>query len=291
MGISHGTEMLVFRGEFPQEMSADATLPALSGSFQYPLKYGYINVGIAENGKRVFVFYPHQDRFTVQPEDLIELPPELTFEDALFLANTETALVIAHDTALGFGEILLIVGQGVVGLMAAEIFSRTGAGRIITIDRYPMRRQASQQIGCLSLDPENDEVAEIIRELSGGRGVDAAINLSGSEFGLQCCLDNTAFSGTVVEASWYGSRSVSLSLGAHFHRRRLQLKSSQVSRINPALSGRWTKQRRYNVVFELLQEINPSKYITHRIPLQEANRAYRLLHEHPEQTVQVVLEP
>ena len=70
IGISHGTEMLAFRGQLPQEMEADASLPSLTGTLAYPLKYGYINVGQTEEGRRVFAFYPHQDLFFIDPQNL-----------------------------------------------------------------------------------------------------------------------------------------------------------------------------------------------------------------------------
>ena len=104
-------------------------------------------------------------------------------------------------------------------------------------------------------------------------------------------IDNLAFEGTVVEASWYGSRQVALDLGRAFHRKRLKVRSSQVSRIDPGLSGRWDKRRRLNGVLDLLCSIRPSRYISHRFPLGRAAQAYELLENHPEESIQIVLEP
>jgi threonine dehydrogenase-like Zn-dependent dehydrogenase len=95
----------------------------------------------------------------------------------------------------------------------------------------------------------------------------------------------------VVEASWYGSRQVTLDLGRAFHRKRIKLRSSQVSRIDPALTGRWDKGRRLEQVLELLQAIRPSRYISHRFALDRAHEAYELLENHPERSIQIVLEP
>jgi threonine dehydrogenase-like Zn-dependent dehydrogenase len=290
IGISHGTEMLAFRGEMPAGLAADEVLPGLPGTLGYPLAYGYINTGVTEAGRRVFAFAPHQDAFYADPGGLIELPDDLAFEDAVFLASLETALGVAHDAAPRFGETVLVVGQGVVGLLAAEVLLRCGVERVITVERHPLRRQASGRIGCLALAPE-EGTAAAIRRLAGGRGVDAAVNLSAAGEGLQLAIDAAAFEATVVEASWYGTRRVSLDLGSAFHRRRLALRSSQVSRLDPALSGRWDKARRFAAVVKLLAELRPSRYITHRFPLEEAPAAFRLLAEHPEQVLQVVLEP
>jgi 2-desacetyl-2-hydroxyethyl bacteriochlorophyllide A dehydrogenase len=290
IGISHGTEMLAYRGQLPQGLEADESLASLSGSLEYPLKYGYINTGETESGQRVFAFYPHQDRFFADPQQLIELPAELDFDDAVFLANMETALGVVHDANPRFAESVLLIGQGIVGLLTAEILMRCGAGTVITVEPHAGRRRASAAIGCVAMAP-GAELAVRVLELTGGRGADVAINVSGSAEGLQVAIDNLAFEGTVVEASWYGSRPVALDLGRAFHRKRLKVRSSQVSRIDPALSGRWDKQRRLNRVLDLLQSIRPSRYISHRFPLARAAQAYKLLEHNPEESTQIVLEP
>jgi threonine dehydrogenase-like Zn-dependent dehydrogenase len=290
IGISHGTEMLVYRGQMPRGLEADASLPSLAGTLEYPLKYGYINTGETESGRRVFAFYPHQDLFFADPRQLVELPSRLDFADAVFLANMETALGIVHDANPRFGECVLLIGQGVVGLLTAEILMRGGVGKIITVEPYPGRRRASEAIGCAALQP-GTELREQILELTDGRGADVAVNTSASAEGLQAAIDNLAFESVVVEASWYGSRPVNLDLGAAFHRKRLKLRSSQVSRIDPALSGRWDKGRRLQKVLDLLQQIRPSRYISHRFALDQAREAYELLERHPEQSIQIVLQP
>jgi 2-desacetyl-2-hydroxyethyl bacteriochlorophyllide A dehydrogenase len=290
IGISHGTEMLAFRGQMPQGLEADTTLDSLSGTLKYPLKYGYINTGETESGRRVFAFHPHQDLFFAEPQQLVELPSELDFADAVFLANMETALGIVHDANPRFGECVLLVGQGVVGLLTAEILMRGGTGKVITVEPYAKRRQASEAVGCVALRP-GAQLRQQILDHTDGRGADVAINVSASAEGLQLAIDNLAFEGVVIEASWYGSRQVSLDLGRDFHRKRLMLRSSQVSRIDPALTGRWDKARRLDRVLELLQAIRPSRYITHRFSLDRAQEAFELLEKHPQRSIQIVLEP
>ena len=291
IGISHGTEMLAFAGRLPAGLEADATLKSLSGTLAYPLKYGYINTGICEDGRRVFAFVPHQDVFAASEDELVVLPPELPFDDAVFLATMETALGVLHDAAVRFGEEVLVVGQGVVGLLTAELLLRSGAGRVITVEHHALRREASRALGCLALAADEGDLPERIRALTGGRGVDVAIEAGGTAAGLQLALDALAFEGTLVAASWHGAEAVSLELGRAFHRRRLRIRSSQVSRLDPCLEGRWSKRRRLAVALGLLETLRPSRYITHRIPLSSAREAYGLLSERPGETLQVVLEP
>src|SRR5260370_25586347 len=74
-GISGGTERLVYRGEVPADLALDDTIDALCGTFSYPFAYGHACVGeVAESGRAVFAFHPHQDVFAAPADDLIPLP-------------------------------------------------------------------------------------------------------------------------------------------------------------------------------------------------------------------------
>jgi threonine dehydrogenase-like Zn-dependent dehydrogenase len=291
MGISHGTEMLFFRGHFPEQLPVDETLPSLSGSLRYPLKYGYINVGINDEGRKVFAFYPHQDLFAISDAQLIPLPEALSFEDAVFLAHLETAVGIVQDLNPVFGERVLVLGQGTVGLLTARLLARAGNLQVVTVDPIERRREASVKIGCTALDTDDDALRSKLLRMTGGRGFDCAVNVSGSQDALQLAVDTLGFEGTLIEASWYGSRPVTVELGASFHRKRLKIHSSQVSHLGAGLTGRWDKGRRVELVIELLGELKPSKYISGVFALSEAARAFRLLDEHPDQALQLVLKP
>jgi len=56
------------------------------------------------------------------------------------------------------------------------------------------------------------------------------------------------------------------------------------------LSGRWDKARRFTVAWDALERIQPQKWITHRFPLDEADKAYRLLDENPQEAIQVIFQ-
>jgi threonine dehydrogenase-like Zn-dependent dehydrogenase len=289
--ISHGTEMLIYGGEIPEGLEADATLKSLGGRLQYPLKYGYINAGLTRTGEKVFAFFPHQDIFFVDECDLVFLPQDIAFDNAVFLAHMETAVSIIQDASIVFGDNILVLGQGTVGLLIAELLQSASTGRVLTVDRFESKIKMSRKLGCTALSSEDPELIDKIYDLTDNRGVDRIINVSGSPVALQLGIDAAAFEGTIVEASWYGNRKVTLDLGTGFHRKRLRLCSSQVSRISPSLTGSWDKKRRIRFAIDLLQRIKPAKYITHRYSMDKAPKAYELIYTHPEQQLQVVLEP
>jgi alcohol dehydrogenase len=136
-----------------------------------------------------------------------------------------------------------------------------------------------------------EELRKKTEELTAGRGFDLAIDVSSSEAGLQAAIDALAFNGTLVEGSCFGSREVAVRLGEAFHRKRLVVKSSQVSTIGPSLQARWDKNRRLSFCLELLKTVRPARLITHRFPLARADEAYRLIDREAGRTLQIVLEP
>jgi 2-desacetyl-2-hydroxyethyl bacteriochlorophyllide A dehydrogenase len=293
--ISHGTEMLVYRGEVPAGLPLD--LPTLAGSFSFPIKYGYATVGRVLDagagsfspGDLLFVHHPHQDTFVVPAELPVRLPDGLDPTLGLFFANLETALNVVHDAPLRLGETALVFGQGVVGLLVTRLLRLAGATRVLAVDPIKKRRDLALEAGADEAFGPDEDLRGRILEATAGRGADLAVEVSSSGTALQAAIDAVATEGTVVVASWYGARPVELSLGGHFHRGRVRLRSSQVGRISPELGARWDRARRTEAVLGLLPGLRLEGLVSHRVPFEKAPEAYRLVDESPEETVQVVL--
>lgn len=302
--ISPGTEMVIYRGEAPENMSTDIAIPSLGGSFSFPLKYGYAAVGEVahlgpgvENdwvGRQVFAFHSHESHFVEKITELHPLPSHITPEEAVFLPNTETALALALDGAPLAGEQIVVFGQGIVGLLLTSILSRFPLILLATIDKYPLRRNFSETLGAhMSLDPSGPETINLLSSTLTGSGfhggADLAFEVSGNPAALSQAIEVTGFSGRIIMGSWYGTKKAELLLGGNFHRKRIHLVTSQVSTINPRLSGRFTKPRLLTLAWEIIDQLKPSRFITHTFPIQRASEAYRLLDETPGEAVQVLI--
>ena len=297
--ISAGTEMLIYQGRFPRDLETDSVISTLRGGFKYPLAYGYASVGkVVEVGKQVntewlnrlvFAFQSHTSHFVSKPESLFPVPHPLQSETACFLPNMETAINLVQDAAPIFGERVLVLGQGVIGLLTTSLLAEFPLDTLVTADCYKLRRKASLDLEVgNSLDPnsesfQNDSSAYTLRKF------DLTLELSGNPAALNDALALTAFSGRIIVGSWYGEKPAEIELGGAFHRSRIKLISSQVSTIAPELSGRWDKSRRFEVAWKALERIKPEKWITHRFPIGAAVEAYRLLDENPQETIQVML--
>ncbi len=296
-GISHGTEMLVYRGQVPLGLEID--LPTFEGSFGFPIKYGYASVGrVAETGRNVrevspgdlvFALHPHQTEYVIPLSMVVKLPDSIAPDSGVFVANLETALNALLDAPIRLGETVVVFGQGIVGLLIMQLARRAGAGKVIVVDPFSLRRDVALRLGADLALGAGQEVSASIRESSGGRGADLVFEASGSPAGLQQAIESVATEGTVVVCSWYGAKDVNLRLGAEFHRRRIRLRSSQVGNLDPCLAPRWDRKRRMSVVLDLLPHLELGCLISHRCPIEQAEAAYELIDQHPEQTLQVIL--
>jgi 2-desacetyl-2-hydroxyethyl bacteriochlorophyllide A dehydrogenase len=297
--ISPGTEMLVYRGQFPN-MPIDSSIEALSGRFAYPLAYGYSCVGrvislgsqvdAAWLGKMVFSFQPHCSHFCAPTQSLLPVPESLTPECACFLPAMETAVNLLQDGAPLLGEQVLVLGQGIVGLMTASLLAEFPLQSLVCADPLPFRRAAALSLGAdAALDPSHPDFISKAKEMLKD-GADLSFELSGVPLALNDALALTVFSGRIVIGSWYGDKLAAINLGGSFHRSRIKLIASQVSTIAPELSGRWDKTRRFEVAWQALKRIHPEKWITRRFPLEQAEQAYRLLDEDSAENIQVVFE-
>ncbi len=302
--ISAGTEMLLYLGLWPDDVPVDETIEALSGRFQYPLKYGYACVGqvvavgakvAAEwHGRWVFAFQPHQSYFAARPEQLHILPPGMPPETAVLLPNMETAVSFVMDGNPLIGEQVILFGQGIVGLLTTMLLAQYPLAALVTVDAFFRRRAWSAKLGATAvLDPdEADILAKIASALQGERpysGADLAFELSGNPAALDMAIQVTGFDGRVIVGSWYGQKQAALALGGVFHRRHIRLLSSQVSYINSRWQARFSKNRRLQLAWQMLARHQPEQLISQRYPIDQAPAAYQLLDENAQTAVQILL--
>jgi 2-desacetyl-2-hydroxyethyl bacteriochlorophyllide A dehydrogenase len=275
-GISGGTEMLAYRGELDASLPRDETLGALAGTFAYPFTYGYSAVGTVvasrsdvREGERVFAFHPHQSRFVVSVDDVVPVAG-LDARAATLFPLVETALQLSLDAGLRYREVTAVIGLGPVGILAAILLARSGAA-VVGSDPKPWRRETARSCGLDAVAPE--ELREAVRAASRGRGADVLVEATGNPAALGESLALLATQGVALVASWYGLKSVTLPLGADFHRRRLEIRSSQVSTIG-GRAVRWDRRRRLETTRALLGELSLSALASHTFPFERAPDAY-----------------
>jgi threonine dehydrogenase-like Zn-dependent dehydrogenase len=296
-GISTGTEMVLFRGLGPpgQEM----TPSTCEGSWTLPVKYGYQSVGrVVDSGSAsgydedelVFCRYPHQDYYTIDATD-----PELVFrvpefdppEIAVLGNNADVALTALLDVPVRLGDVVVVVGLGIIG-MFCSVLARKTAGALIVVDPFEYRRDIALKLGAdAAVHP--DDAVEAVFAASDGRGSDVSIEASGAASGLQLAIDCSGMEANVCVVGWYGDKDVPLKLSPRFHWQRLTLVSSSVLYAGLGLQARWDLGRKLQVALDLLPTMHPAEMISHRIPFSDAPEVFKLLDERLDETLAVIL--
>ncbi|MFE0514569.1 dehydrogenase [Streptomyces sp. NPDC058964] len=248
-GVSRGTETLVFRGGVPTSQHGAMRAPFQEGDFPGPVKYGYLSVGVVEEGpdalvgRTVFCLYPHQTRYVVPVSAVTVVPDSVPAERAVLAGTVETAVNALWDAAPLVGDRIAVVGGGMVGCSVAALLARFPGVRLQLVDADPARAKTAEALGVGFASP-GDALGDC----------DLVVHASATEQGLARSLELLRAEGTVLELSWYGDRRVALPLGEAFHSRRLTLRSSQVGTVSPARRSSRTYADRLALALGLLAD-------------------------------------
>jgi threonine dehydrogenase-like Zn-dependent dehydrogenase len=248
-GVSRGTETLVWEGRVPASQYERMRAPHQEGDLPGPVKYGYLSVGVVEEGpadllgRTVFCLYPHQTAYVVPAEAVTVVPDDVPPARAVLAGTVETAVNALWDAAPLLGDRVAVVGAGMVGCCVARLLARVPGVRVTLVDVAPARAEVAAALGVGFAAPE---------EAPGH--LDLVVHTSATSAGLQTALGLLAAEGTVVELSWYGDAETRVSLGGAFHSGRLTIRASQVGAVAAARRDRRTTGERLQLALELLRD-------------------------------------
>ena len=237
----------------------------------------------------------------------IKVPEGLSDEQVLFLSDIfPTGYMGAEMCDIKPGDVIAVWGAGPVGLFAIASAYLLGAERVIAIDRFPYRlRMAREQAGAETINYEEVDVLEALKELTGGRGPDACIDAVGIEahghgaafaydrakqammletdrpIALREAIMACRNGGTVSVIGVYGGFIDKFPMGSVMNRS-LTIKTGQCH-----------VQRYMRPLLERIQngEIDPSFVITHQLRLDDAPRGYDIFTNKEDDCVKIVLKP
>jgi len=264
--------------------------------------FGYSHMlGGYAGGQAEYVRVPFAD---VGP---IKVPGDLTDEQVLFLSDIfPTGYMAAENCNIKPGDTIAVWGCGPVAQFAIKSCFLLGAERVIAIDRFPERlRMAREKSGAITLNYEETNIPEALKELTGGRGPDACIDAVGMEahatgllglydrakqalmletdrpIALREAIMTCRNGGTVSVPGVYGGFLDKVPFGSVMNRS-LTIKTGQthVQRYLRPLLDRIRKG-----------EIDPSFVITHRMRLQDAPEMYQIFRDKQDECIKVVLKP
>ncbi|HEV7275468.1 MAG TPA: zinc-binding alcohol dehydrogenase [Devosiaceae bacterium] len=310
-GISAGTELTLYRGSNPYlEKSWNAGWrlfePTDAGSWSYPhpaigyeelgevTEVGAEVVGILAPGQLVWGAWGHRSTHVVPADWALQrrLPGGVDPVCGIFGQIGSIALNAILDADIHLGETVAVFGQGVPGQMVTRLAKASGA-EVVAIDRLPQRLELARSGGADHvINGASVDAAAAVKELTGGRGADVSIEISGSYAALHEAIRATARNSRVVVSGFYQGGAAPLRLGEEFHHNRVELVSSQIGGIARHLDHRWDRLRLEQTIMRLQQvgKVDFQRLITHRFPARDLQQAYELLDQTPEAVGQVVLE-
>jgi threonine dehydrogenase-like Zn-dependent dehydrogenase len=253
--------MLVHGGRIPAEVGESMRAPFQVGSWPGPVKYGYLSVGVVEEGPvelkgtRVFCLHPHQDRYVVPVSALTPVPDQVPSDRAVLAGTVETAINALWDAGPRIGDRIAVVGAGMVGGAVAALLRTFPLERLQLVDVNRARSALASALG-LELTHPDDAAAEN----------DLVFHCSATERGLARSLQLLGEEAELIELSWYGTRQPRVPLGAAFHARRLTVRASQVGVVAAARRSRRTTSDRLALAMRMLEDPVFDAFITGHAP-------------------------
>ncbi|MEU7774400.1 zinc-dependent alcohol dehydrogenase [Micromonospora taraxaci] len=237
----------------------------------------------------------------------LKVPDEVTDDQAVMLADVfPTGYMGAEMCDIKPGQVVAVWGAGPVGLFAAASARLLGTERVIIIDRYPYRlRLAEEHIDAETINYEESDVLDTLNEMTAGRGPDACIDAVGLEghhgnaamyaydrakqaarveterpFALRQAILACRSGGVVSVVGAYGGFVDKFPMGAFMNR-------SLIMR-----TGQCHVQRYTRPLLERIQrgEIDPSFIVSHRMPLRDAPKGYKIFQKKQDDCTKVLLK-
>jgi threonine dehydrogenase-like Zn-dependent dehydrogenase len=306
-GIKHGTEMTLYTGQTPFiekafDLDYRMFMPK-EGHSLFPLTLGSWltgevgEVGCAVTrfkvGDRVHGSMPHRPTNVRAEDELYPLPEGMQPETALFTDPALFALGAVHDAQIKVGDRVAVIGLGALGLLAVQIARLNGAESVFAVDLIDQRLELAKQFGADAVfNPRTSDPALEIRNWTDKKGVDVAIEISGSYAGLQLAIRSIHMGGLIVTASYYKGVGQTLELGAEWHHNAPTIRSSMPVWGNTLRSApMWDLRRLEATAIKLLAsgKLTTEPMIGRRFRYEDAPEAYRFIEAHPEETLKTLL--
>jgi threonine dehydrogenase-like Zn-dependent dehydrogenase len=296
----HGTTLPTFAGERENAKRFDPDLELFVDAEDepadpFPYRLGNMGVGEVtgvgsdvdafEVGDRVFGYLPIAETCVVSEEDRLWSAPADVADELLVCTDPATvALLSTRYGGFGVGDRVAVFGLGAIGQFAVQTTRTAGAMPVIGVDPLPERRELAESFGAReTLDPTDVDAGRTLKELTGGEGVDVALEISGSYDALHHAIRGTTYGGDVVPVSYYHGEADALDLSEEWHFNRLTMHSGARVESEPYRDHpRWDRERVYDTVLECFERDRLSADgILTTVDLGDAPSAYDRLAEDP----------
>jgi len=237
--------------------------------------------------------WKHRQTAILRENTLYPVKNSSLLETMLFTDPARFALVAVHDASIKLGDRVAVFGMGAIGLLAIQMARLNGAEMVIAVDPIPGRLEIAKKLGADAIvNPKEVDAGRAIKEMTGKKGADVALEISGVYDALQHALRCVQQGGLVVAASYYGTQSGRVDLSREWHHNRITLLSSMPVWDCPHRDyPLWDMTRIERQVISLLenQRLGVKPMVGLHLPFEQAAKGYALIDENPEGQVKIVL--
>ncbi|EPD66912.1 MULTISPECIES: NAD(P)-dependent alcohol dehydrogenase [Streptomyces] len=217
--------------------------------------------------------------------NLAKIPDGISDEDAVYCADMlSTGFMGAEHGNIPMGGTVAVLAQGPVGLMATAGARLRGAGLVIGVESVPSRQKLAQLYGAdVIVDFTSEDVVERILELTGGQGVDTAIEALGAEVTFQTAVKVTKPGGTISNTGYFGEGEF-----VGIPRAEWGVGMADKTIATGLCPGGRLRMQRLLQVLET-RRVDPSHLTTHEFPFDEMERAFEVSDKKLEDVVKVMI--
>jgi L-iditol 2-dehydrogenase len=211
----------------------------------------------------------------------VRIPENVSFEQACFVEPINTCMKGIERLGLQSGETVVVLGQGPIGIMLSALAKRAGS-TVVTSDLYPQRLTISTTYGLgNSIDASRTDVVKAVREMTAGRGADAAILAVGGNGLIRTAMDAVRPGGRVLLFAQTVHGDATFDPGAVCVDEKTLLGSYSAS----------VDLQEASVQFVMSREMDLERLITHRFSLARSVEALNLAaHPQPE-SMKIAIQP
>ena len=300
----HGTTLIFYKGLSPYEKKVwddglELFLPK-RGSLIFPLHLGNITVGtVTKTGKevtrfkvgdRVWGYLPIRESHTIEEGRVYLVPPSLRDEQIVCIDPAVVALMSVREARFSLGDKVAVFGLGAIGLLTVQMARLSGATFVVGIDPVSSRRKLAKKYGAdLTVDPTASDAGLELKLATEKKGVDIAIEVSGSYKALHQAIRGTRFGGMIVPVSFYHGEAKDLNLGEEWHLNRYTMLSGARVESEPYRDyPRWDRERVHTTVVELLQKRSLTvDGLLHIVDFDDVLEAYKIIDEYPDRWIKL----
>ncbi len=294
--VSPGTELALYTGSHIGFTLPEPPFPLM------PHRPGYAMVGEIHAlghavrglrvGQRVLLEAPHG---TVALADtrthaVVPVPDAVADIHAPLARMAGIAFTALRLAPAALGERVVVLGLGLVGLLAGQLYRLAGARPVVGVDRLASRLRLAEDMGILPVDASREEIPVALARLLGARGADVVVEATGSPALVTPALEAAARGGAVV---LLGSTrgTVELDVYSLVHRKALRLIGGHETALPFEAGHAWPRRQNLGLALELMAagDLMTKGLITSQVGLDQALRVHAMLRDSPESHLGVIL--